>query len=296
MVKGQTYDKQLFESEVFRHFVNIFLNKQSGVTRGCELTKNTQSITVESGTFVIAGGFLKETTGTENTIPNEAGYYKLVYEIDLSKTNTREEFNQGSYKFIKALGDYPELTQEDLENGGKIYQLAFCQFRITETGLQDFKDIRKFIEYNIIGANMTLYTNVETSYSHTGSSVYLQEPVKFQASRDNSRGMLTTEKNGIKIGKGIHHINVKGIITALHSESDGRELFIYIRKNDKIFSENAQYMSASQKRNTVDTFINYLEVEEGDLVQLYVAMDNANFKIEGVNYAAMTQLSVEVVD
>ena len=143
---------------------------------------------------------------------------------------------------------------------------------------------------------MTLYTNVETSYSHTAGSMYLQEPVKFQAVRDDSRGMLTSEKNGIKIGKGIHHVNVRGIITALHSENDGRELFIYIRKNNKIYSENIQYMPNSQKRNTVDTFINYLEVAEGDLIQLYVAMDNANFKIEGVNYAAITQLSVEVVD
>ena len=44
MVRGETYDKQLFESETFRHFINIFLNKQSGITKGCELSKNLQSI------------------------------------------------------------------------------------------------------------------------------------------------------------------------------------------------------------------------------------------------------------
>lgn len=149
MVRGETYDKQLFESEAFRHFINIFLNKQSGVTKGCELSKNSQSIVIGTGSFVIQGGFLKEVTGTENEIPSEAGYYKLVYEIDLSKTNTKNEFKQGNYKFVKALGDYPQLTQEDLDDGGNIYQLPFCQFRITELGLQDFKDLRKFIEYGI---------------------------------------------------------------------------------------------------------------------------------------------------
>lgn len=149
MVKGETYDKQAFENAVFRHFINIFLNKQDGVTKGCDLEKDAEAITITQGMFCIQGGFLREVEGTRNVIPKEAGYYKLVYEIDLSKTNLKGEFNQGSYKFVKALGDYPKLVQEDLENGGNIYQLAFCQFRITETGLQDFKDIRQFIEYGV---------------------------------------------------------------------------------------------------------------------------------------------------
>ena len=149
MVKGQTYDKQLFNSAAFRHFVNIFLNKESGVTKGCELTKDTINITVGKGMFCILGGFLEETTGTANEIPSEAGYYKLIYEIDLSKTNDKDNFNQGSYKFVKNIGDYPVLTQEDLDNGGNVYQFEFCQFRITETGLQDFLDTRKFIDYGI---------------------------------------------------------------------------------------------------------------------------------------------------
>lgn len=149
MVKGETYNKQLFESEAFRHFINVFTNKESGVTQGCEVTKDTQNITVGEGYFFIQGGLLRETTGTANTIPNEAGYYKLVYEIDLSKTNAKDVFNQGSYKFVRALGDYPSLTQDNLDNGGTIYQLPFAQFRVTEEGLQDFKDIRPIINYGV---------------------------------------------------------------------------------------------------------------------------------------------------
>ena len=162
MVKGETYNKQLFESEAFRHFINVFTNKESGVTQGCEITKDTQNITVEKGYFFIQGGLLRETTGTANAIPNEAGYYKLVYEIDLSKTNAKDVFNQGSYKFIKALGDYPSLTQEDLDDGGTIYQLPFCQFRVTENGIEDFLDVRKFVEYGIYEMKGTvLYENEE---------------------------------------------------------------------------------------------------------------------------------------
>lgn len=149
MVKGETFDLQLFESKAFRHFINVFTNKQSGVTQGCNITRNTQNITVSPGYFFIRGGLLREDTGTDNEIPSEAGYYKLVYEIDLSKTNQKYVFNQGSYKFIRSTGGYPSLTQEDLDNGGTVYQLPFCQFRVTEQGVEDFVDIRPLVNYGI---------------------------------------------------------------------------------------------------------------------------------------------------
>lgn len=149
MVKGQTYNLQLFESEAFRHFINTFLNKESGITKGCEISRNSNSIDISEGYFIICGGMLKE-EGTSNIIPSEAGYYKLVYEIDLSKANSEAEFNQGTYKFVKGVGNYVGLTQEDLDNNGTVYQFEFCQFRVTEAGVQDFSDKRKFLDFDSI--------------------------------------------------------------------------------------------------------------------------------------------------
>lgn len=100
MVKGHTYGEQLFESKAFRHFVNTFLAKKSGVTKGCELTQTASTIEIGAGFFIVAGGLL-ENTGTSMSVPNEAGYYKLVYEIDLSKTNTETDFNQRSLQTCK---------------------------------------------------------------------------------------------------------------------------------------------------------------------------------------------------
>lgn len=140
--------------------------------------------------------------------------------------------------------------------------------------------------------NMTIYTNAEQSYSHTGENKYLQEPLRFQASRGNPNDKLTFEKNGIKIGKGINHINVKGIVTFIHSESDGRPVYLYIRKNGNISSTQIMYMQTTQPY-CMSIFKDYIEVKEGDLIQLYVAMDNANFK---TNRDTDNQLTVEVVD
>lgn len=149
MVKGETYNLQLFESEAFRHFINVFTNKQSGITQGCELNINAQEISVSKGYFFIQGGLLRETTGTSLEIPSETGFYTLVYEIDLSKTNTKDNFNQGEYRIIRGVSDFSNLTQQDLDNDGTIYQLPFCQFIIDEQGLSTFLDVRPIIDYGV---------------------------------------------------------------------------------------------------------------------------------------------------
>jgi len=154
---------------------------------------------------------------------------------------------------------------------------------------------KKIEELEKIKTNMTIYTTSEQSYSHTAGDIYLQEPLRFQASRGNPNNKLTFEQNGIKIGAGINHINVKGIITFTHfthSDSDGRPVYLYIRKNGVIVSTQVMYMQTTQPYS-ITIFKDYIEVEEGDLIQLYVAMDNSNFKTSG---STDNQLTVEVVD
>lgn len=180
MVKGHTYSEQLFESEAFRHFVNTFLNKESGITKGCEITQTSNTIEIGQGFFVIMGGLLEEDTGTSMSVPTEAGYYRLVFEIDLSKVNTEAEFNQGSYKFVKGVGAYSNLTQEDLDNGGNIYQFEFCRFRITESGLEDFQDTRKFIDYGVFERKdekgyLHAWLGTKTGFSNGTQPVYLTD-------------------------------------------------------------------------------------------------------------------------
>lgn len=151
---------------------------------------------------------------------------------------------------------------------------------------------RKVEELEKRKTNMIIYTTSEQSYSHTGNNIYLQDPLRFQGSRGNPSDKLTFETNGIKIGAGINHINVKGIITFTHSESDGRPVYLYIRKNGVIVSTQVMYMQTTQPYS-ITIFKDYIEVEEGDLIQLYVAMDNSNFKTSG---STDNQLTVEVVD
>lgn len=157
MLRGHVFKFQTFANEVFAHFINTFLQGNMGITKGCELSNTSNSVSIDAGYFCICGRFL-EIVGSE-TIEDitNTGYYNLVCEIDLSKTNTKSELNQAVIKVIRNTSGYGTLTKEDLFEGGNIYQYEFARFRVTDMGIVDFEDRRTFLNleslYNLINNN-----------------------------------------------------------------------------------------------------------------------------------------------
>lgn len=149
MLRGHVFKSQTFANEIFAIFIDTFLDGNMGVAKGCELSKTNNSVTIGEGVFCIKGRFL-DIIGNETINISENGYYSLVCEIDLSKENTKEDFNQGSIKVISGATTYPTLTQQDLNNGGTLYQYEFARFRMTDTGITDFVDKRTFLNLTSI--------------------------------------------------------------------------------------------------------------------------------------------------
>lgn len=157
MLRGHVFKFQTFANEAFAHFINTFLQGNMGVTKGCNLSKTSNSVTIGAGYFCVLGRFL-EIVGNE-TISNitNTGYYQLICEIDLTKTNTSSELNQAVIKLIRNTSAYSNLTKEDLFNGGTLYQYEFARFKVTEQGIIDFSDRRTFLNleslYDLINNN-----------------------------------------------------------------------------------------------------------------------------------------------
>jgi len=290
MVEGQTYSEQLFESEAFRHFINVFLNKESGITKGCELTQTSTTIEVGTGYFVIMGGLLKESTGTSNIIPTEAGYYKLVYEIDLSKVNTETSFEQGKYKFVKGIGSYPNLTQEDLDDNGNIYQFEFCQFRVTESGIQDYLDKRTFLDFDNIykevrktineikngGIYVTKDTiNIATAITN-GTMVGIDRLAKVSLNKIEAQTgeKLTLENNGIKIGEGITKVLVSA--QTVMSYATGETIHFAIYKNDTEVAR-AVLSAPSTLQHSINITEKLIDVKKGDIIYMYLRGKDVRF-------------------
>ena len=147
MLKGETFNLQTFTSDAFALFIDRFLNKQSGVMTGCALSNTNNSATIGEGYFVIRGRFLRIITSETVSDISTNGFYSLVCEIDLSKTNTTEVFNQGEIKVVYGASAYPTLTQQDITAGGTVYQYEFARFKVTSGTISDFTDRRTYVDY-----------------------------------------------------------------------------------------------------------------------------------------------------
>lgn len=201
MLKGHVFTEQVFANQIFALFIDTFLNGQNGVStnykNGMEITYSGSTLTIQSGAVCIQGRLLEEDTSTDIAAGTDNAYCKLVLEIDLDKQNTETEFTQASYKIIKGTNSYPELTQTNIvKNNTGIYQYELARFRTTSNGITDFQDMRTFLEFSSIYAEITklfqdLKTNVQTGYTELlgqlqeelanvedGSAYILQEKIK----------------------------------------------------------------------------------------------------------------------
>lgn len=153
MINGITFQEQLITSANMAHFMWTFLNKTNGVTKGCAVSAEEFSVYVQSGYFIVFGRMVQIIGTEEIAAPEvEAGelYCKMVFEIDLTKENTEEQFNQGYFKVLSSPDAYPDVTQQDLDAGGTLYQLPFCQFTVSVSGIDNFHDLRNIINLDTI--------------------------------------------------------------------------------------------------------------------------------------------------
>ena len=160
MLKGFVFSKQLFENPIFALFINTFLNGVNGVSNnylnGMQPTASGSTVTINSGAVCIQGRFLGEDSSTTISAGTNNAYCKLVIEIDLDKTNTEDDFQQGAYKIITSATGYPNLTQTNIvKNVSGIYQYELARFRTSSSGISEFQDMRTFLDFASIYNQIT---------------------------------------------------------------------------------------------------------------------------------------------
>lgn len=145
--------------------------------------------------------------------------------------------------------------------------------------------------------NMTLYNKNSYTYNHTGGNVNLEEPIVFDYSSGNPNELLSKQNYGIKIGAGINHINVKAnALIRLGQSNQSIDVYVTIRKNGEKLSEGNFFQNGFAPF-TYSIYKEYLEVKEGDLIELWLAGSNADINVlDGGENLRQTQLTVEVVD
>ena len=102
-VRGITFSKQAVSSDDDSHIYKLLLNGREGITKGCKMTYAKDDIFISDGYFFI-GNRLVEIPSTETIsspiVTTGTNYCRLVFEIDLSKTNANSSFEQGYFKIL----------------------------------------------------------------------------------------------------------------------------------------------------------------------------------------------------
>jgi len=148
MIRPVTFDKQFIRAEDDAHSNNVAVGGDVGRSRGCKITFASNTITISDGYFYIYGRLLRvegDTTFSIDSITHGRYYCSLVYTMDLKRTNTEDDFLQGRIELIKKEENYPILVQEDLDNGGEVYQLELARFIQLPAGVEMFEDVLKNI-------------------------------------------------------------------------------------------------------------------------------------------------------
>ena len=146
MLKGHVFDLQTFTSGAFALFIDKFLDGRCGVAKGCELSNSTNSVTIGEGYFVVRGRLLQIISNETVESITADGFYSLVCEVDLSKTNTQDQLNQAEIKVISNSASYPTLTQQDITGDGSLYQYEFARFKVENGSVTSFTDKRSFVD------------------------------------------------------------------------------------------------------------------------------------------------------
>lgn len=151
MIKGFRFTNQLANAEVDARIHQEFLNKNDGIFYGMELSYTSNSITVAEGLCEIAGRPVAVIDSETVSAGTDNLYCLLILEIDLSKDSTKDVFNQASFKLLTSSTSYPSVTQQDINmyNGSNnLYQLEFARFKSGTNGITEFKDTRKFLNFD----------------------------------------------------------------------------------------------------------------------------------------------------
>lgn len=200
MIRGITFAEQLNTSADFAHFQNTFLNKANGVTKGCGISTAENNVYVQKGYFVVCGRWVQvvgvETIPSPSVISGQV-YCKVVFEVDLTKTNTPSDFKQGYFRVLLDEKGYPAVTQEDLDNGGMLYQMPWCQYIKRVDGISSFRDLRAIFKIETLWNAITVQNE---KYKHEFDQFFAEQEAEVKKmisdlEKEGYSRIVVTEEN-----------------------------------------------------------------------------------------------------
>lgn len=130
MIKGITFDMQSPTAKNHGALFNGILS--DGILQGCEITASGRTVYIEPGYIVAAGRLIQISALEAVEIFATTGNVQLVLNVDMSKASTAETFEQC---YFTTVTEGTELTKEDINSNGVLYQVAVAVIGASAGGL-----------------------------------------------------------------------------------------------------------------------------------------------------------------
>lgn len=109
-----------------------------GILTGCALSYSGSMLTMGAGALLICGRLVRHTAAQSwSVVGANSGYARLVLTVDLSRTATKDAFDQvvDSVEYAATLDGFAALTQTDINATGTMYQIVVCTVSLGSTGI-----------------------------------------------------------------------------------------------------------------------------------------------------------------
>lgn len=109
-----------------------------GILTGCNFSYSGYTLSMRAGALIVCGRQIRHPSAQNWAVVGaKSGYARLVLDIDLTKSSTKDLFEQVSTTLEYATDEdgFTELTQEDLNVSGSHYQIVLCVVSLGDAGI-----------------------------------------------------------------------------------------------------------------------------------------------------------------
>lgn len=137
-IRGITFvDQKVKPQDDGRLYQAIF---DDGILYGCAFSSSGFTLTMGAGNIIACGRQIKVPAAQNFPLSGASdGYGRVLLVIDLSKTATETSFDQiyTLTQYSDSISGFPEVTAEDINAAGRIYQLPLAVCSLSSAGITD---------------------------------------------------------------------------------------------------------------------------------------------------------------
>lgn len=111
---------------------------RDGRISGCLLSRSGSTLHITAGRLLACGRGVGVDTALDIPVTGaSSGYARLILTIDRSQSAVSGNFKQARFdlEYASTLAGFEELTQDDINNGGTVYQMVVCVMSLGSAGI-----------------------------------------------------------------------------------------------------------------------------------------------------------------